>query len=417
MLVKFDIFFSICQTEVDGYKPNERQMFENFFDQVQWADELGYETAWLAETHLSCQVQKRNPEAVIPHFTGEIGLNTDVLQMAHLIFARTKNIEVGSAIRNILCNGGPIAHAEAVRTFLSLHGLKREESRRLHLGFASGRFEFSNIPYGIYPRNSLERVAWPVVKGKILSEATEIFLRLLRGDVFSSQEVTAQTLSREDFREEGDWLKALNAYRDLVKNGSKSVLAGGEVEIPLSPRYQFGYIGVIPNEPPLHLLRLILGSHEARLQEQANQILPVAVFNLSITPPKVIEETHSRMKSIYHSQGGAWLRSYMPRTALVYLDKSSGLSREERTKKAQQKAEKAWQIYWKAMEGTLDPEKVKLAVSNTLAGSPEDLATQLKEKYHPEDRLMLWFDFNNHDNDEIKRNMRIFMEEVRPLLN
>ncbi|MCB0363197.1 MAG: LLM class flavin-dependent oxidoreductase [Bdellovibrionales bacterium] len=153
--MKFDVFFSICQTEIDGYRPSERKMFENFFDQLILADELGFDTAWLAETHLSCQVQKSNPEAVIPHFEGEIGLNTDILQMAHVIFSRTRRIEVGSAIRNILCNGGPIAHAEGVKTFLSLHALKADESRRLHLGFASGRFEFSNIPYGIVPRNCL----------------------------------------------------------------------------------------------------------------------------------------------------------------------------------------------------------------------------------------------------------------------
>ena len=108
MLMKFDIFFSICQTEVDGYTPNEKQMFLNFFDQLELADQLGFGVGWVAETHLSCQVQKENPSAVIPQFKGEIGLNTDIFQLAHLVFSRTKNIEVGSAIRNIQCNGGPI---------------------------------------------------------------------------------------------------------------------------------------------------------------------------------------------------------------------------------------------------------------------------------------------------------------------
>ncbi|MCB0413865.1 MAG: LLM class flavin-dependent oxidoreductase, partial [Bdellovibrionales bacterium] len=68
--MKFDVFFSICQTPVDGHTPSERQMFLNFFDQVVLADELGYETAWVAETHLSCQIQKQNPGAVIPQFQG-----------------------------------------------------------------------------------------------------------------------------------------------------------------------------------------------------------------------------------------------------------------------------------------------------------------------------------------------------------
>ena len=121
--MRFDIFFSICQTEVDGHTPSEREMMEHFFSQVRLADELGYGTAWVAETHLSCEIQKQNPGAVIPHFKGEIGLNTDLLQVAHKVFALTKRIHIGSAIRNILCNGGPIAHAEAVKTFLTYHSM------------------------------------------------------------------------------------------------------------------------------------------------------------------------------------------------------------------------------------------------------------------------------------------------------
>ena len=118
--MKYDIFLSICQTDVDGYLPNEKTMFDNFFDQALLADDLGYETAWIAETHLSCEIQKQTEKPVIPYFKGEIGLNTDILQMAHVLFAKTKQINVGSAIRNILCNGGPMAHAEEIQTALSL---------------------------------------------------------------------------------------------------------------------------------------------------------------------------------------------------------------------------------------------------------------------------------------------------------
>src|SRR5438874_13693239 len=110
--MEFDIFFSICQTEVHGYLPSEQVMLENFFEQIELADRLGFGTAWVAESHLSTEVQKTNPGAVIPHFVGEIGLNTDILQLAHRVFARTRRIGVGSAILNILCNGGPVAHAE-----------------------------------------------------------------------------------------------------------------------------------------------------------------------------------------------------------------------------------------------------------------------------------------------------------------
>ncbi len=211
--MKFDIFFAICQTEVDGYMPSEKVMWEQFFSQVDLADKLGFGVAWVAETHLSCEIQKELPTAVIPHFKGEIGLNTDILQLAPRIFARTQRIEVGSAIRNILCNGGPVAHAEAVRTFLAMHGLDQNEKRRLHLGFAAGRFEFSNRPYGIVPRNELEKMAWPVIKGKTFLQATEIFLRLIRGDLLSSQDVSPMTLKRSDFRSEDDW-KRISALAD-----------------------------------------------------------------------------------------------------------------------------------------------------------------------------------------------------------
>src|SRR5271163_2153645 len=107
-------------------------MFENYFDQVRLADELGYDTAWVAETHLSCEVQKTGSQPVTPHFKGEIGLNTDILQLAHVIFAKTKRIAAGSAIRNILCNGGPVAHAEAVRTFSAIREFGLGSDRELN---------------------------------------------------------------------------------------------------------------------------------------------------------------------------------------------------------------------------------------------------------------------------------------------
>ena len=36
--MEFDVFFSICQTEVHGYVPDERTMFENFFQQIELAE-------------------------------------------------------------------------------------------------------------------------------------------------------------------------------------------------------------------------------------------------------------------------------------------------------------------------------------------------------------------------------------------
>lgn len=392
--MKFDIFFAICQTDVDGYMPDEKTMWRNFFSQVDLADELGFGVAWVAETHLSCEIQKGTSQPVIPHFKGEIGLNTDILQLAHKIFARTKRIEVGSAIRNILCNGGPVAHAEAVRTFLAMHGLDESEKRRLHIGYASGRFDFSNRPYGIVPRSDLEKQVWPALKGKILIQASEIFLRLLRGDLLSSEDVEHLKLDRLDFRTDEDWKKA-------------QAIAGGQPEtLHFANFWNFERLGVIPRDVRRELLTLTIGTHDAEAQLRANQILPVGVFNLSITPPEVIEATHLRLQQNYHPDGGPWRRDLMPRTVMVFID-------EDRTK-AQTRAKAAYENYWRAMEGTLDSRKVEQAVGNALVGAPQDLIEQIHTRYQPGDRVMLWFDFNIHDNDLILQSMRQFMNQVAP---
>ncbi len=406
--MKFDVFFSICQTEVDGYMPSEKVMFQNFFDQILLADSLGVGTGWVAETHLSCQIQKRNPGAVIPHFKGEIGLNTDILQVAHKVFAKTKSIHIGSAIRNILCNGGPMAHAEAIRMFLSLHGLEEKENRLLEIGFASGRFPFSNIPYGIRPRNEVEKAAWPALRGQVFMEATEIFLRFLRGDVFASKDVTPKTLSRAHFRSDEDWEKVVSAW----KKESGSTAAPDAIEF--KPFWTFDDVGVIPFEAPLDLLRLTIGAHDAASQKHANKFMPVGVFNLSITPGAVIDETHQRMLKDFNPEGGPWTRARMPRTVLVFMDETPGVSLQMRRERSKAAAEKALSNYWRAVEGTLDPSKIEQAVDNALVGSAEDIQEQLRTRFHPEDRLMLWFDFNNHDNDSVKNSMRWFMEKVAP---
>lgn len=398
--MEFDIFFSICQTDVHGFVPDERTMFRNFFEQVELADSLGCGTAWVAESHLSTEVQKTNPGAVIPHFTGEIGLNTDILQLAHRVFARTKRIGVGSAIMNILCNGGPIAAAERIKTFLALHGLDENERRLLTVGFASGRFPFINVPYGIVPRNPVEAAAWPVVKNKIFEEATEIFLRLLNGETLSSGDIARRSLRRADFRTDADWQRVMDAHGTYTD------------EVPLEPRWKFPNLKIVPQESRMDLLRLSIGSHDPATQIFANTILPVGVFNLSITPGDEIEKTNERMKTAYHADGGGWHRRLMPRTVLVFINEEEGLSSEQRNAAAADEARDALSNYWKALEGTLDEEKVRRATNNALVGDADAIRAQMRERFHPEDRLMLWFDFNNHDSARVMRNMRAFMEKV-----
>ena len=406
----FDVFFSISQTPVGDEFPREATMFRNFFDQVEAADRLGFGVAWIAESHLSSEVQKGNRRPVIPHWRGEVGLNADFLQLAQAVFARTKRIECGSAVMNILCMGGPVAHAERVGVFLNLHGLDEAERRRVHVGFAAGRFQFMNEASGILPRDAVEEAAWPAMKGLIFREATEIFLRLLRGDTFGSDDVPTASLTRANFRSDGDWERVQQAA--VERDG----LGAAPDAIPVASRWVFEPLKIVPQEFRRDLLQLVIGSHEPPTQQFANSILPVQVFNLSITRPEVIEDTHERMAQSYHPDGGPWRRQHMPRTVFVFLNDEAGLTADQQSGAAHAEAREALSAYWTALEGTLDPAKVEQAADNALIGNVEQIAAQVRERFHPEDRLMLWFDFFNHDSARVIRNMEAFMQRVRPLV-
>ena len=398
--MKYDIFFSISQTPVDGHTPSEAVMFQNFFDQVKVADELGFGVAWIAESHLSSQVQKETSKPVIPHWQGEVGLNVDVAQLAHKVFAQTNQIEVGSAIMNILCNGGPIAAAEKIACFAALHGLDPEEKRKLHVGFAAGRFDFMNRAYGVDGRNPVEQAAWRSVKGKVFREAAEIFLRLLNGEVLSSDQLDAPTLTRQDFRSDEDWQKVLDAHGENTES------------IDLDRRWEFEKLKIIPQDFRKELIQFVVGSHDPALQEKVQDWAPVQVFNLSITSAEIIEKTHERLAKVYHQDGGAWDRGHMPRTVFVFINEQEGLTAEQKSEKAKEEARAALGAYWTALEGTLDPSKVEKASHNALIGNADEIALQMVERFHPEDRLMLWFDFFNHDNERVMANMRDFMNHV-----
>lgn len=404
--MQYDIFFSISQTPVDGYVPDERTMFENFFQQVEAADELGFGVAWIAEAHLSSEVQKTHRRPVIPHWEGEVGLNVDFLQLATRIFACTRRIECGAAVMNVLCNGGPIAAAERIAAFCNLHGMDPDEARRIHVGFAAGRFDFNNSPTGVRPRNLFEESFWPVIKNKILEEATHILLRLLRGDTLESNDVPKLAVTREDLRSDDEWDEALR-----LAGSSPSVK-----RLELDKRWIFEALKIVPQEWRRELMQPVIGTHNPHLQDLANTIMPVQVFNLSITQPEVIDATHERMRANFHPDGGPWQRSYMPRTVFVFLNAEEGLSSDEQSNAAQAEATAALGSYWHALEGTIDPAKVARAADNALVGNPSEIAAQIRERFHPEDRLMLWFDFFNHDSDRVCRNMRAFMENVAPTL-
>jgi len=410
--MEFDIFFSISQTpDSSGTTPSERQMFSNFFDQVELADELGFGVGWVAQAHLSTEVQKRNVSPVVPHYPGEVGLCTDFFQVAREMFARTERMEVGSAVMSILVSGGPIAQAERVGSFLNLHGIDPDETRRIHIGFSAGRFEFMARPYGIVPRDALEESVWPVLRGQIFSEASEIFLRLLNGEVISSEIISPTILTKNNFRSDQDWSdfqmvamieRSLEKMPDSVEFGN---------------RYVFEEIKTIPQEWRRDLLNLVIGSHDPKLQIGVNRFRPVQVFNLSITPPHVIEETHERMRENYHQDGGAWSRNMMPRTVMVFVNDEEGLTKEQQDSAALEEARAALSTYWSALEGTIDPEKIDRATENAVIGSVESIVEQISQRFHADDRLMCWFDFFNHDNNRVKRNMAAFMTKAVPQVN
>lgn len=405
----FDVFFSICQTPVAGHVPDEATMFRNFFEQVQLADELGYRCAWIAESHLSTEVQKSNRRPVVPHFQGEVGLNVDFCQLSHKVFACTKQIETGAAVMNIICNGGPIAAAERIASFCALHGLDPEEKRRIHIGFAAGRFEFMNRAYGVDHRDAVEEAAWPAYKGQMFREACHIFLKLLRGDVLDSTQTPEIVLERQNFRSDEDWQGVQQAWVEL--NGGDA-----PQRVPFAKRWPFEQIKIVPQEWRRELLQLVVGSHDPSLQKDLNEIQPVQVFNLSITSDEIINQTHERMREAYHPDGGPWQRSYMPRTVMVFLNDEPDLNPAQQSAAAHEEATAALSEYWNALEGTIDPHKVAGATENALVGNAAEIAIQVAERFHPEDRLMLWFDFYNHDNERVKRNMDAFYNQVIPSL-
>ena len=412
MRLRFDIFFSISQTpDTSGHTPSEREMLANFFNQVELADELGFGVGWVAQAHLSTEVQKRNSKPVVPHYPGEVGLCTDFFQVASKMFSLTEQMEVGSAVMSILGSGGPIAQAERVGSFLALHGLDPTETRRLHVGFSAGRFEFMARPYGIVPRDAVEEVAWPALRGQVFAEASEIFLRLLNGEVVSSDMIRPTVLSRANFRSDEDWKE--------VQDAAISVrgLDSSPDSIDINRRYEFEEIKTIPQEWRRELLNLVLGSHDSKLQVEVNRLRPVQVFNLSITPPHIIEETHDRFREHYHSDGGPWERSMMPRTIMIFVNDEDGLTPDEQNDAAMEEARAALSTYWNALEGTIDPSKIERATDNAVIGNVDRVCEQILERFHPEDRLMCWFDFFNHDSARVQRNMTAFMTKVAPRVN
>ena len=107
----------------------------------------------------------------------------------------------------------------------------------------------------------------------------------------------------------------------------------------------------------------------------------------------------------------------MPRTIMVFINDEDGLTPEQQDEAAMKEAKAALETYWNALEGTIDPSKIEKATDNAVIGNVETVSRQITERFHPEDRLMCWFDFFNHDSERVMRNMTAFMTKVAPRVN
>jgi alkanesulfonate monooxygenase SsuD/methylene tetrahydromethanopterin reductase-like flavin-dependent oxidoreductase (luciferase family) len=405
---EFDVFFSFSKMKLDGEVPSDTQLYQNLFDQIIAADSLGFKTAWVGEAHFSIKPEQKKRPPLLPHFDGELCINPDILQIAHVIYPKTQQIEIGSAIRNILVNGGPIAHAESILNFLTINNqLLNDTGRKLNIGFGVGRFQYANSVYGIRPRNSIEEFAWNPLRGLILKEAAEIFIRLLRGEIIGSKDIVPIKLDASRFRTKEEWV----AFCDIA---NIDVASKG---YPVDPFWQFEPVKLIPEEVGIKNLNLVLGSHDKDLQVFVNQLHPVKVFNLSITDNDAINATHERMRKAFHPSGGEWQRRYMPRTVMVFVNADPNLSPARQSEVATEEARNAIEAYTSAMEGTVDEVKVATGMENAVYGNAVDVKNQIESRFDKHDRLMTWFDFNTNDKNIVIKRMTDFVDHAAPLLN
>lgn len=382
--MQFDLFHSVGRIDTISPRLTDRQVFESVFDQAVFAEELGFDTLWVAESHFSSEVQKQHLEPVIPNYHGEVGLNCDSCQFFHMLCERTKKINFGTAIMNIVGgNGGPIAAADRIQSLAFLNNMK-SDPRRLYIGVAAGRFPYINSPFGIVPRSEEERQHWPEYKRIIFLEALEIFLRLCLGETVGSE--------------------SLQTWK-LQNSG-----------LPYQSRWQFEPIKLVPDLDPTarENLRFVLGSHDPSARDVAFSLTDVDVFNLSFTPPEKLNEVHEEMerRCAQLPNRQKWCRHRLPRTLLVFIDKSSH--------KAYEMASKCFDTYIEAMRGTVRLPPKEFLMTQALIGTPDEIRKRMDPEsgngFHADDRLMLWFEFNQGDLSAIKGQMELFANEVREKL-
>lgn len=396
--MKFDVFHSLSRSDAITPRLGDREVFEHFLSQLKLSESLQFSCMWIAESHFSSETQKRHPNAVIPNYLGEVGLNADSMQLLQLAMAQTQNIDFGTAIHNIVGgSGGPIASADRVRSLIFLNDLQ-SRPRNIYLGFAAGRFPYINRPFGIFARDEWEQKFWPETQRAIFLEATEIFLRLSLGQILESEAIAELPLEPGFFRSQEDYEEA------------------SKLRICFARRWVFDCMSLVPqlSKQQLDRLHFVLGSHDPLAQKKALSFTDIDLFNLSFTPPSQINSAHSAMAKLCSDFGRkTWNRGRMPRTVLVFIDSSR--------KKAQELADRVISTYIEAMRGTVQLPPKDVLLERALIGDPAEIVEQLQpdhpKSFHKDDRIMLWFEFNQSDNNEIRHQMKLFAEQVIPRLS
>lgn len=384
----FDLFHSISDPLIGGKRIGYPQSVLAFLDQVNLAEALGMDTVWCAESHFSSETQKATSVATIPEFYGEVGINCDSFQLFHLIQQRTKHINLGAAIHNIVGgSGGPIASADRVNFLRFCNAYLWKDPRQLRLGVAAGRFPYQNVPFGQLPRDAAETALWPALKRYAFLEALEIFLRLLNGETLNSKQVTRYMISADEAQ------KAL-----------KAVPPGVSFPYYCKPRWEFEDLTLVPSVEKTSHFEVVLGSHDPEALTLARKFNDVSLFNLSFTPPEQIEKLHLDLAKGWPT----WHRSRLPRTVMVFIDPNP--------RKARELANYVLDVYIAAMQGTAQVPDKNVLLQRALVGDASEVREQLGPQnprgFKTDDRLMLWFEFNQLESSAIQAQMKYFWKEV-----
>ena len=384
----FDLFHSISDPLIGGKRIGYPQSVLSFLDQVNLAEALGMDTVWCAESHFSSETQKSTSVATIPEFFGEVGINCDSFQLFQIIQQRTKHINLGTAIHNIVGgSGGPIASADRVNFLRFCNAYLWAHPRQLRIGVAAGRFPYQNTPFGQVPRDAAEAALWPVLKRYAFLEALEVFLRLLNGETLNSKQVTRYIISDEE------------AHKSIKE-------MPGNVPFPYynKARWEFENLTLVPSVEKTSQFEVVLGSHDPEALQLARKFSDVSLFNLSFTPPDQIEKLHTDLSKGWPT----WNRSRLPRTVMVFIDPNP--------RKARDLANSVLDAYITAMQGTAQVPDKNVLLQRALVGDASEVREQLSPQnprgFKADDRLMLWFEFNQLESSAIQAQMKYFWKEV-----